>query len=356
MAKPDRAEKQRARMRDVADRAGVGLTTVSRAFSEPDKIAPETLKRIEAAVRELNYTVDMSARTLRASMTNRILVLLPEIGLSFFSLVIKGIEEIAFASGHILLFGDTRRDKMADPSQSAQSYTSQFTAGRVDGIILLDGSFPVSTLSDGQATVTQPIVAVSETATTPGLPFVGIDNRQAAEDVVQYLARMGHRDMVHIAGRPGNITANERAEGFCRGLSALGNPVNESRIEYGDASLMSGRAAALRILNRYPLPTAIVAFNDEMAMGAIFELKNAGLRVPDDISVVGFDDLRFSEVFDPPLTTVRQPQREMGRLGMRTIVDLLEDPSGDRSDGLLSHELVVRGSTGPASSRPRSRA
>jgi LacI family transcriptional regulator, repressor for deo operon, udp, cdd, tsx, nupC, and nupG len=336
------------RMRDVAKRAGVGLTTVSRAFSEPQKLSPETLRRIEVAVRDLNYTVDMSARSLRANMTGRILVMLPDIGNSFFSLVIKGIEEIAFSSRRIILIGDTRRGKAATQSQSTQSYTSQFDAGRVDGIILLDGSFPLATGLEAQGLEAYPIVAVSERANTPGLPYVGIDNRAAARDVVTFLAQMGHRDIVHIAGSPGNISAGERVNGFCEGLATVGVAVEPTRLEYGDYSIVSGRAAARRLLNRYPLPTAIFSSNDEMAMGAIHELKMAGLRVPQDVSVIGFDNLEFSEVFDPPITSIRQPQREMGRAGMQLVIGMLEGSREQPDDAILRHEIVARASSGPA--------
>ena len=339
---------RRVRMRDVAERAGVGLTTVSRAFSEPQKLSPETLRRIEVAVRDLNYTVDMSARSLRANMTGRILVMLPDIGNSFFSLVIKGIEEIAFSSRRIILIGDTRRGKAATQSQSTQSYTSQFDAGRVDGLILLDGSFPLATGLEAKRLETYPIVAVSERANTPGLPYVGIDNRAAARDVVTFLARMGHRDVVHIAGPRGNISAGERVNGFYEGLAALGVAAEPTRLEYGDYSIVSGRAAARRLLNRYPLPTAVFTSNDEMAMGVIYELKLAGLRVPQDVSIVGFDDLEFSEVFDPPITSVRQPQREMGRAGMQLVIGMLEGSCDQPDDAVLRHEVVARASSGPA--------
>jgi LacI family repressor for deo operon, udp, cdd, tsx, nupC, and nupG len=339
-------------MRDVAIRAGVGLTTVSRAFSHPDKVSPETLQRIRTAIRDLNYRIDIGARSLRASMTGRVLVMLPHIGNPFFSLVLAGIEEVAFSSGRIILFGDTRRDKVVTQPYSTHSFTSQFAAGRVDGLILLDGSFPVATHIEDTAGGGFPVVAVSERANSLALPYIGIDNRAAAREAVLFLAHMGHRNIAHITGKPGNISAEERAAGFREGLAGLGVPADSIQVEHGDYSIVSGRAAAQRILNRYPLPTAIFTANDDMAMGAVHELKSAGFRVPQDVSVVGFDDLGFSQVFDPPIASVRQPQRDMGRLGMQMVVDWLEGREPLNREVILRHELIARASVGPA---PRSR-
>lgn len=336
------SSKPSARMRDVAARAGVGLTTVSRAFSEPDRVSRDTLRRIEAAVRDLNYRVNMSARSLRAAMTGRILVMLPHIGNPFFARVLKGIEEVAFASGRIILIGDTHRDSVLRQPYSTQSFTSQFAAGRVDGLILLDGSFPVTAeLHSGTA---YPLVAVSERAA--GLAYVGIDNRAAAREAVGFLAKLGHRNIAHLAGPLGNVSAEERVAGFRQAMKSLGIDGDRALVERGDFSIMSGRAAAQRILNRYPRPTALFAANDEMAMGAIHEFKAAGLRIPDDMSIIGFDDLDAAEVFDPPLSSVRQPQREMGRTGMQILVDQL-DGKLTGGDVILGHDLVVRASTCP---------
>lgn len=338
--------KRVARMRDVADLAGVGLTTVSRAFSEPDKVSPETLQRIESAVRDLGYTVNMNARSLRGRKSGLVLVLLPDIGNPFFSLVLKGVEEAARATGRVILIVETRRDTTPAQSYTTQSYMSQLDARRIDGMLVLDGSFPLeppSGTEDGR----YPIVAVTERAATEGLSYVGVDNVAAARAIVMFLARMGHRDIAHIAGTPHTVTATERLRGFRDALAELGRPAEAVTVEHGDFSIASGRAAARRILARAQRPTAIFAASDEMAMGAIHELKTAGLRVPQDISVAGFDDIGFSEVFDPPITTIRQPRQEMGRLAMEMVVRRLEDDAPPE-DAVLPFELIERASVARA--------
>ena len=344
-----RMAKRTARMRDVAERAGVGLTTVSRAFSEPDKVSPETLRRIEDAVRDLGYTVNMNARSLRGRTSGMVLVLLPDIGNPFFSLVLKGIEEAARTTGRVILIVETQRDQASERSYTAQSYISQLDARRVDGLLVLDGSFPIEPLSEGNGRY--PIVAVAERA-TGSLGYVGIDNMAAATAAVQLLAQQGHRAIAHLAGTPQTVTAIERLEGYRSAMHGLGLPVEDDFIEHGDFSIASGRSAARRLLTSGRLPTAIFAASDEMAMGAMYELKVAGLRIPDDISVIGFDDIEFSEVFDPPLTTVRQPRLDMGRVGMETLLRHLDRDEFVPYDNILQFELIERSSVGPpASSR-----
>lgn len=339
--------KRVARMKDVADLAGVGLTTVSRAFSEPDKVSPETLQRIESAVRDLGYTVNMNARSLRGRKSGLVLVLLPDIGNPFFSLVLKGVEEAARATGRVILIVETRRDTTPAQSYTTQSYMSQLDARRIDGLLVLDGSFPLEPPTSGTEDGSYPIVAVTERAAVDGLSYVGVDNVAAARAAVLFLARMGHRDIAHIAGTPHTVTATERLRGFREALTELGRSAEAATVEHGDFSITSGRAAARRLLGRARRPTAIFAASDEMAIGAIHELKTAGLRVPEDISVVGFDDIGFSEVFDPPITTIRQPRHEMGRLAMDMVVRRLE---GDvpPEDAILPFELIERASVARA--------
>ena len=207
-----------ATMRDVAETAGVALTTVSRAFSDPAKLSPNTLRRIASASADLNYTINLNARALRAKTSGVILVLLPDIGNPFFSLVLKGIEEAARESGRVLLIGDTGRD-----GALAENYAGQIEARTVDGMILLDGRLPFRPGSWGRARMMQsPLVALSERVAEPEIPYVGIDNVAAAGDVAGFLADLGHRDVAHIAGPPASSLTEERARGFTAGAQDRG--------------------------------------------------------------------------------------------------------------------------------------
>ena len=331
------------RMRDVAAMAGVSLATVSRAFSAPELLSAELRDRVEAAVRSLDYTPNLNARSLRRRSTDVVIVLLPDIGNPFFSVLLKGIEETARGAGLAILVGDTARD----PELSA-AYGQQLDARRADAMILLNGSLPFKNPRRRPASrVQHPVVVVSERIPGCKLPTVGIDNALAAREVVELLAKGGHRRIGHIGGPPDNILTKQRLQGYQEGLSAaaLGRGGNDL-IAYGDFTIDSGRAAARRLLHVSPRPTAIFASNDEMAVGAIIELKSHGLRVPDDVSVVGFDDIEFAGSYDPPITTVRQPRLEMGRVAMKLVIELLENRPLQQTEVVLKHELIVRRSTG----------
>lgn len=333
-----------ARMRDVAELAGVSPATVSRAFSAPDSVSLEVRQRIEKAVKKLNYTPNLNARSLRGRSTGVVIVLLPDIGNPFFSVLLKGIEETARSAGRAILIGDTDKD-----FELAATYALQLDAQRADGMILLNGFLPFRDSSGRPISrVQHPIVVVSERIPNCQFPTVGIDNVGAAREVIQFLAQAGHQRIGYIGGPADNVLTKQRLQGYCEGLSALGLSQGKELIAYGDFSIESGRAATRLLLHVAPRPTAIFASNDEMAVGAIIELKSLGLRVPEDMSVVGFDDIEFSVSYDPAITTVHQPRREMGRIGMNLIIDLLENRPLEKSEVVLEHELIVRRSTGTA--------
>ncbi len=336
-------------MRDVADFAGVALTTVSRAFSDPDKLSPDTLRRIQSASRELGYTVNINARSLRRKASGMLLVLLPDIGNPFFSLVLKGIESAARERGRVLLVGDTGSD-----ARLADDCAGQLDAGAVDGMILLDGRLPFAPGSRGRdRLLLSPVVALSERVDATAVPFVGIDNVRAAREVANFLADLGHRIVAHIAGPPGNSLSEDRQRGFVEGARERGLVLAGTAA--GDWSIVSGEAAACALLDGIERPTALFAANDEMAIGAIRGAASAGLAVPQDLSVVGFDDIDFASFYAPALTTVRQPRFALGRTAVERLLARIEDGPRPSRPVILSHNLVRRASAGPpppAAARP----
>ena len=330
-----------ATMRDVAERAGVALATVSRAFSDPDKLSPDTLRRIADASAELQYTVNLSARSLRKRSSGMLLVLLPDIGNPFFSLVLKGIEEGAREGGRVLLIGDTGSNVTL-----ADSYAGQLDAGTVDGMILIDGRVPFAPGSPARARLMRaPVVALSERVDDSSIPFVGIDNRAAGRDVAHLLADLGHRRLGHIAGPPANSLTTLRADGFAEGARERGCDVLGTAA--GDWSIGAGQAAAVDILSWPHRPTAVFAANDEMAMGAIHAFAAAGVSVPGEMSVVGFDDIDFAAVGSPALTTIRQPRFAMGRAAVEAVTTRIEGRTTAERARILPFERVMRGSAGP---------
>jgi LacI family repressor for deo operon, udp, cdd, tsx, nupC, and nupG len=340
-----------ATMRDVAHHAGVSLATVSRSLASPDQVSPETLSRIARAVRDLNYTVNANARSLRRRSSGTVLVLLPNIGNPFFSVLLQGIEETARDTGRVVLVGDTGRNR-----EAAEGYARSLATQRPDGIILLSGFLPFAGANrrGSSSAPHRALVAVSERIPGSRIPFVGIDNVRAAREAVVHLLELGHRRIAHIRGPEGNILTLERAQGYREALSSAGIGYDDGLMRPGDFSIAAARRAMAQLLHVEPRPTAVFASNDESAIGAILEIKAAGLHVPEDISVVGFDDIEFAGVFDPPITTIRQPRRDMGRNAMQVIASLV-DGRPSAPEILLPHTLLRRGSTAPAAGTPRSR-
>ncbi len=331
-----------ARMSDVAKLARVGLSTVSRAFTEPHRVSKDTLERIERAVAKLNYVPNVSAQTLRAHQTGRVLVMIPEIGNSFFGPIMDGIEEVAQEANLVVLLGDSRRGAINGKGYTSLSYMTQLAAGRADALILLDGSMPIIK-APGESGRT-PVVAVSEESFSDFVPYVGIDNRKAVFEITMYLGELGHRHFYHLGGRDGSTTANAREAGFRDAMVALGVPETDYVIERSTFSASSGPEVVRRMLNMAKRPTGVFCSNDDLAMVVIHELRNAGVEVPTDMSVVGIDDLQVSRLLNPALTTIRQPRYDMGRIGMQKIVEQLEgDESAPRNE-ILPHQLIVRNS------------
>ena len=325
----DQIAPPRLKMADVARLAGVSVATVSRALAGSPLVSDETRARIEAAVQATGYVVNQVASGLRLQRSRQILVLLPDIANPFFGEVVLGIEEEAQRQGYGVLIGNTGRDSVRETALARQ-----FQTGAVDGLVLLTGRKPAGIPAAR-------LVGVSEHIADPNVAAVSIDNRAAACEAVRYLRSLGHRRIAHIGGPVGNILTQQRYAGF---LDAQENAVDPALVRFGDYSIASGEAAMRDLLTQHP--TAVFCSNDEMAIGAIRAARANGLQVPNDLSVVGFDDIPFAGAYDPPLTTIRQPRREMGRVAARVLLAALSDEDVPRP-ALLAHTLVVRASSGP---------
>ena len=336
--------RRKATMKDVADLAGVSLATVSRALSASAEVSPRLSRRVQAAASRLNYAVNINARGLRGKTSGLVVVLLPDIANPFFSVLLQGIEEQARSHEMAVLIGDTGVDYAI-----AETYWRLIEGQRADGIILLNGFLPYR--PGKRAVADYPIVVVSERIAGVDAPIVGIDNVAAAFDAVSYLARLGHRRVAHICGPADNVLTAERRAGYQKAVEAHGLETWPEAIQPGEFSIRAGRAATARLLAAAPRPTAIFAANDEIAVGAITEAKARGLRLPEDLSVVGFDDIEMGQICDPPLTTIYQPRREMGRKALETLARLVEAPGKRPADILLDYKLVVRGSAAAPAKR-----
>jgi LacI family repressor for deo operon, udp, cdd, tsx, nupC, and nupG len=337
-----RTERRAVTIADVAAMAGVSTATVSRALSEPAQLRTGTLARVTAAVQQSGYRPNIAARTLRAGRAMLALVVVPDIANPFFSDVLRGIEDELSRHHYGLLIGNLNNGR----AREAQ-IVDMVRAGQVDGVLLLNGRVP----HGGGQSLTQtgvPAVAVCETVEGALFPQVEVCNREAAREAVAHLAALGHRRLAYVTGPAHNVLEQERQAGFHEGLAAAG--LDGACVLPGDFTFAAGAAAATVLLAQEPRPTAVFAANDEMAIGLMKTAWRAGLEVPRDLSVIGFDGIEFADYVQPTLTTFRQPRRELGQRGAALLVRAMlgEVIPACEARLRLPATLLVRDSTGPA--------
>lgn len=326
---------------EVAAMAGVSTATVSRVLSKRDRVTEQTRERVLDAVKALGYTPNVAARTLRTLRAAKILLTVPDISNPFFASVIRGAEEAAREAGYAVVVGDTRHDPLLE-----DQYAEMVARREVDGLIFLGHRLPESLqplLTRGGPVA--PVVNGCEYSPELGVPSVHIDNAGASSDAVEHLIGLGHRRIGIITGPPLSPISRDRCAGAvetveCHGLKEF------LELRIGDYSASSAFDHTRDLLAAGV--TAIFCFSDEMALGTLSAISEAGLSCPADISVVGFDDLPLSRFFQPGLTTVAQPKAMIGQRTVELLVDILRGKPVEASHVTLPHELVIRNSTGPS--------
>ncbi|WP_448249691.1 LacI family DNA-binding transcriptional regulator [Thalassotalea agariperforans] len=324
-------------IREVAELAGVSTATVSRAISNPDKVSEKALKKVQDAIDKIGYKPNMMARNFRFHRAYSILVLVPDLANAFFSTVVKGIEDVARTKGYSILLGDTR-----DSLDREKEYLRLLNTSQADGVIQLrpHREEDMSTFVNADF----PVVNACGCIGTP-YPTVRIDNMAAQKTVVDYLISLGHTKIAAVTGLSDNPHSIRRLEGYKQSLAQAGIPFEKSLVFEGDFSKWSGLNAATQFVHMDNRPTAVVSFNDEMAIGLIKGFKTAGLSVPSDVSVTGFDDMEVSKYIDPTLTTISQPATELGKTAMNLLFRLLDDKEITQTEYVLPFEFLVREST-----------
>jgi len=327
-----------ATIRDVASELGMSVATVSRALSQPELLRPETRERVLSVVAKLGYRPNVLARSLRRGQTHAIVLVVPKLS-PFFLEIYAGAEEAAQTAGLAVLLGNSD-----GKPEREEAYFDQVVSGRADGIILLTGVLP-SAYADGKRAV-PPMVAVLERIADHGAPVIRIDHRAASAEITRHLIDLGHHRIAHIAGTRHAPSSEHRLSGYKDALAAAGIPFQGDLVIEGDFSMQSGADAMEKLLDLDDPPTAVFAGNDEMAFGAVKAARLRGLSVPEDLSMVGFDDQTTAAFYNPPLTTIHTPCREIGR---RAIQELVEQIAGaDVSHEIvLPTRLIVRDSTAP---------
>lgn len=323
-------------IRRVAELAGVSVATVSRTLKNPDVVAPATRERVQAAVAAANYRPNGMAVQFRSRRTGNLVVLVPLIANSFFARVIAGIQQAAQAAGYRVLLCDTAGDERRE-----REYAELVYARQADGVIQLRAFDPFA----GQGDI-PPVVNACEVLAEHTWPKVRLDNRAAARCLTEHLLALGHRRIALIKGPEDSPLTLERLAGYQEALTQAGIALDPGLLHEGDFTLAAGAAAAKALLTLPERPTALFCCSDEMAIGALQVLRRSGLRVPEDISLAGFDDIAFAAYTEPPLTTIAQPAEAFGQRAVAMLLEVLNGGTPAAREVVLPFELKVRGSTG----------
>ncbi len=335
----------RAKLADVARLAEVSLATASRALNQPDIVRPEIRERVLTAVNMLGYTPDRMAKALSSGRSHIVGAVVPTLGNAIFADGVEAMQNRLGELGYTLVLAHSQYR----PEREFLQLKAMVEHG-VDGLVLVGDSFAPETLplirSHAVPHVT-PYVCTSR----QDIPAIGIDNRQATYDATRYLLDLGHREFAVVANTSlPNDRSKARLEGMLAAIAEEGIRLPPSRIvEAPQPTISSGRQAFARLHREHPQVTAYLCTTDAMAVGAVAEALRSGLRVPKDVSVIGFDDVEIAAEIDPPLTTIRVPAAQIGDLAAENLTRLIDGapiPASTR----LEAALVVRGSTGPVPS------
>lgn len=330
----------------VARAAGVSTATVSRALNGTGQVAERTRRRIEEAISALGYQPNRVARSLVLKATHTIAILLPDITNPFFPALVKGVQLAADEQGYAVLLCHTG----GDPTKE-ESYFEVLRGQHVDGVLLVGLVSPPERLKR-LVRHGLPVISLDRSVDLPGSATVRIDHQAGGRLATEHLLRLGHRRTAHIAGPNGLTVSQQRLDGYRQALARGGLALDDRLVAVGDFSEDGGYRGVEELLARKRVFTALFAANDLTAIGAMTALRERGLRVPEDVSVVGFDDIHLASYISPKLATVRQPAYEMGRRAARLLIDACR-AGGRLAEGttIFECELVVRESTGPAPRR-----
>ncbi len=333
-------------IKDVAKAAGVSHSTVSRALSNSPLIPESTRLRIERVAQKMGYSPNAIARGLVMQRTHAIGVIVTTIEDPFVAEVVRGIEEVAGDHGYRVFLGTSHND----PAREV-NLVRALREWRVDGVIVASsrvGALYQPLLKEIDA----PIILINnQKQQKPGtrrnarandIRSVAVDDTKGGALATQHLISQGHRVIGYLGGPRENTANRNRLTGYRRALKAADISYEPALVQSGSGRVESGEQS-LAFFARSPAPTAIFCYNDITAIGALSALKHHGLRVPEDVSLVGFDDIPFAQYVDPPLTTIHQPKDEMGRLAMKMLIDLLDGKKV--ADVVVPGKLIVREST-----------
>lgn len=328
-------------LKKVAEKAGVSIATVSRVINKSANVNPQTRIKIEKIIKELNYSPNRVAKRLRNRNTssNLLAVLIPDIQNPFYVEVLRGIEDTTYKNNYALMVCNFSQDE-----QKENMYLDIIQSESVDGLIAAPAHEKdpkvISLVKDGL-----PIVCVDRGLLDVDVDVVLVDNRKGAFAAVDHLAKKGYKRIAYISGIPQIPSSKEREEGFKDALMSNNLTLHKELVKYGDSGHDSGVELCKELLSLPNPPDAIFTGNNLITLGALETIHQNNLKIPDDIAIVGFDDMYWSISLNPPLTAVRQPAYEIGKCAAEQLISRINNPDRPKTSMILKTELMVRKST-----------
>ena len=314
-----------ATMKDIANRTGLGLATISSYFNGGNVREKNRIK-IEEAIEELHYEVNEVARGLKTNATKTIGVVIPELNNTFCAEIITGMEDVLRSHGYATIVCDCRTDRKLE-----REAVEFLTRKRVDGIINMPVDGEGNHLKKFRKTG-KPVVLIDRSIQGLVCDSVLVDNQKAAEDAVNIFLEKGHRSIGIIGGPEDIFTAQERLKGYCKALEHVGIPIRDSLISHGDYTIQGGVRELEKLVRDNPDMTAVFVTNYEMTMGAIIGINELGISIPEQLSVIGFDNLQFARACNPKLTVVSQPTEEIAHKVAGIILNRLEQGKDENQE------------------------
>ncbi|WP_312240427.1 HTH-type transcriptional repressor PurR [Pantoea sp.] len=331
-----------ATIKDVAKRAGVSTTTVSHVINKTRFVAEETRNAVWAAIKELHYSPSAVARSLKVNHTKTLGLLATSSEAPYFAEIIEAVENRCFERGYTLILGNAHND-----INKQRAYLSMMAQKRVDGLLVMCSEYPDDLLQMLEENRNIPMVVMDWGESRGDFTDTVLDNAfQGGYLAGRYLIERGHRDIGAIPGQMERNTGGGRHAGFVKALNEAGIQLRAEWTVQGDFEPESGYQAMLQILNQKQRPTAVFCGGDIMAMGAICAADEQGLRVPQDISVIGYDNVRNARYFSPALTTVHQPKAELGEKALEMLLDRITSKREDPQTIEVNPTLIERRSVG----------
>ena len=327
-------------IKQVAEQAGVSIQTVSRVLNNRPDVSAETRQRIQAIIAQLEYQPYAVARSLASKRTYTLGLVTADFSDFWFSQVVTGAEKEAHAHGYYFMLGSSSCNPEDEPK-----FLRLLTERHVEGILFIragcaDESEQLARLKESGI----PVVITGDYLPESGLAMVDVDNTSGGRKATEYLLGLGHTRIAMLTGPSDWKSARDRTAGYLQALRANGAMANPDLIIEGTWLHKSGYHGMKALLEKKVQFTAVFAQNDRIARGAISALHEAGLRVPEDVSIIGYDDIPEAEFSDPPLTTIRQPMEEIGQAATRLLVQMIEDLEATPKQALFDTELIVRSS------------